>query len=172
MDIYPNGKNSDDPGMKREETRRENARLLAREAGSLTAFAKTTDMSDSQVNQLIGKNPVKNIGNIVAARIEQAYGKPGGWLDQDHSRENSIPNIADEVDITTSEDISREWPFTVSLQEILEIGPEEKASLDKYISYTVKEWQLSKTEGNAKKESAIDKHTDNMLRVKSKKHVG
>jgi len=55
------------------------------------------------------------------------------------------------AETATSENASPEWPFSMSLQEILEIGPDEKASLDKYISYTVKEWRLSQIEGNAKK---------------------
>lgn len=42
-------------------------------------------MSDSQMGQLIGKTPVRNIGPRVARRMEEACGKPEGWLDVEHS---------------------------------------------------------------------------------------
>jgi len=67
--------------MKREDIRRENARKLAADAGGLTEFARKTGMENSQVSQLIGKNPTKNIGNIVAARIENAFDLVEGSLD-------------------------------------------------------------------------------------------
>jgi phage repressor protein C with HTH and peptisase S24 domain len=38
-------------------------------------------MENSQVSQIIGKNPTKNIGNIVASRIEQAFDLAEGALD-------------------------------------------------------------------------------------------
>jgi len=157
--------------MTREETRRQNARLLAKEAGSLTAFGKALDMSDSQVNQIIGKNPVKNIGNKIAERIELAFRKPAGWLDRDRAVvATSIPmGISNEP---TSDTASSNWPFTMSLQDILQLPPEELAPLDRYVSYTVMEWRHKQTHGTLKKESAIDKHTDGFLQVDNKKNVG
>lgn len=70
--------------MSREEIRRENARELARQIGGLTEFGRTVGMEPSQVSQLIGKNPVKNIGNSIARRIEVHFAKPEGWLDTHH----------------------------------------------------------------------------------------
>lgn len=66
------------------EIRRENARLLAAEVGQPADLARRLGMSDSQMGQLIGRNPVRNIGPRVARRIEEVCGKPEGWLDVEH----------------------------------------------------------------------------------------
>ncbi|NOV24183.1 hypothetical protein E5S69_11735 [Cupriavidus necator] len=66
------------------EIRRENARLLANEVGQPADLARRLGMSDSQMGQLIGRNPVRNIGPRVARRIEEVCGKPEGWLDVEH----------------------------------------------------------------------------------------
>lgn len=70
--------------MTREDIRRENARVLAEQIGGLAAFARATEMTNSQVSQLIGKRPIKNIGPAIAPRIEDAFGKERGWLDVRH----------------------------------------------------------------------------------------
>ncbi len=70
--------------MTREEIRRENARNLADLAGGQVEFGRALEMVPSQVSQLIGKTPIKNIGNSIAKRIEQAFEKPPGWLDVRH----------------------------------------------------------------------------------------
>lgn len=70
--------------MTREEVRRENARELARSVGGQTEFGRLLGMEGSQVSQLIGKTPKKNIGNSIAQRIERAFDKPEGWLDAVH----------------------------------------------------------------------------------------
>lgn len=67
-----------------EDVRRENARLLAREAGGQSRFASRMDMSRQQANHLIGKTPVKNIGSELARKIESAFGRPIGWMDEHH----------------------------------------------------------------------------------------
>lgn len=64
-----------------EDIRRENARVLAKKAGGPARFAEKTGMSDSQVSQIIGKNPTKNIGGNVARKIEDAFSLPKGWMD-------------------------------------------------------------------------------------------
>lgn len=71
--------------MTREEIRRENARNLADQAGGQVEFGRALNMVPSQVSQIIGKTPVKNIGNSIAKRIEQAFNKPDGWLDVQHN---------------------------------------------------------------------------------------
>jgi len=72
--------------MTREEIRRDNARQLARGVGGHAEFARFMSMEASQVSQLIGRNPVKNIGNSIARRIEQAFDLPTGYLDEEHSQ--------------------------------------------------------------------------------------
>lgn len=73
--------------MTREEIRRENARNLASLAGGQAEFGRAVEMVPSQVSQIIGKSPVKNIGNSIAKRIEQAFNKPEGWLDVLHGED-------------------------------------------------------------------------------------
>lgn len=70
--------------MTREEIRRENARKLASGKGGKAAFARLVEMEASQVSQLIGPKPSKNIGNSIARRIERAHHLPDGWLDVEH----------------------------------------------------------------------------------------
>lgn len=65
--------------------RRDNARKLAEEIGQAADLARMLGMSDSQMGQLIGKNPVRNIGPRIARRMEEVCGKPEGWLDVEHS---------------------------------------------------------------------------------------
>lgn len=76
--------------MTREEIRRENARNLADQAGGQVEFGRALNMVPSQVSQIIGKTPVKNIGNSIAKRIEQAFNKPDGWLDVQHSNPEQV----------------------------------------------------------------------------------
>ncbi|UQV43408.1 S24 family peptidase [Janthinobacterium lividum] len=82
--VYLFVKLEDHHAMTREEIRRENARSLADLAGGQVEFGRAVNMVPSQVSQLIGKSPVKNIGNSIAKRIEQAFNKPDGWLDVRH----------------------------------------------------------------------------------------
>lgn len=62
-------------------TRRENLRLLAQAVGGITSLANRLNKSQGQISHLIGLNPTKNIGDKLAAEIEQAFNKPPGWLD-------------------------------------------------------------------------------------------
>lgn len=67
------------------EIRLANARTLAEEAGNALRFGEKLEMSKSQVSQIIGRSPVRQIGDELAERIEQTFGRPADWLDQDHS---------------------------------------------------------------------------------------
>lgn len=69
--------------------RRDNARLLARECGGLAAFARRIDRADPYVSQVIGATPQRGIGHAMARHIEQAFGKPEGWLDAPH--DDTVP---------------------------------------------------------------------------------
>ena len=71
------------------EIRRLNARALARLSGSNAAFGRAIGKSPAQVNNWIGKNPIKNIGSDSARHIEQAYDKYHGWLDTLQSQTDS-----------------------------------------------------------------------------------
>ena len=66
--------------------RLENARAL-KGAGTTADFARKLEMEPQQANQIIGPNPKRGIGDDIARRIEDAYGKEIGWLDHDHTCE-------------------------------------------------------------------------------------
>lgn len=102
--------------MRSSDIRRQNARNLAEDIGGSAELARRISMSDSQVSQLIGENPVKNIGQIIARRIEEAFNKPEGWLDIPHDyvapasdahavREKSVDYGAEDSSLVSSQDI-------------------------------------------------------------------
>lgn len=80
-----------------DEIRRDNLRLLETECGSPTAAAKMLDMSLAQYANLrdgardsqTGKK--RGMRKDTARRIEEAAGKPRGWLDIDHERNSPSP---------------------------------------------------------------------------------
>lgn len=82
--IYLLDKKMDDVRMKREEIRRQNARALASRVGGPAEFARKVGMEGAQVTHIIGDKPIRNIGNTVAPRIEDAFELPRGWLDVEH----------------------------------------------------------------------------------------
>src|SRR6185312_8382095 len=71
--------------MNVKEIRRRNLRVLARLVGGVTQLAERLGKSQSQISHLIGTNPVKNIGDKLAAEIERVFEKPNGWLDHEHA---------------------------------------------------------------------------------------
>lgn len=58
-----------------------------------TEFAEKIQMSYNLLSQYIGKNPTKNIGDETAEKIEQAFNKPKGFLDQ--SQDNLSKSLPD-----------------------------------------------------------------------------
>jgi phage repressor protein C with HTH and peptisase S24 domain len=102
--VYPNDKIADHKKMTREETRRENARKLADRCNSKAEFARMVQMEPSQVSQLIGPKPSKNIGNSIARRIEQAFQLPESWLDVEHVDKPRIDQVPPEADGTAIDD--------------------------------------------------------------------
>lgn len=83
------------------EIRRRRARELAEREGGLTRFADRLGRSESQVSQIIGTNPVRNIGSRLARDIESAFKKPSGWLD-------SLPNRVAEEPVTYTADLPKD----------------------------------------------------------------
>jgi|APCry1669188910_1035180.scaffolds.fasta_scaffold01553_11 hypothetical protein len=79
------------------EIRRKNARYLSTTVGGINAFSEKTGKSQSQISSLIGKSPIKNIGNKIACEIEKAFHKPKGWLDNVH------PELYGEIDDNNEE---------------------------------------------------------------------
>lgn len=62
-----------------------NARQLMQDAGSQVAMRQIVNRSQSQISQIIGRNPSKAIGNSMARWLEQCFNKEYGWLDHAHS---------------------------------------------------------------------------------------
>lgn len=75
------------------EARYINTRRLIAKYGGVSAFAEKIGKSQSQASQIAGENPIKGIGNKIAAEIEAAYGLCHGWLDRDHSQEYGFDHI-------------------------------------------------------------------------------
>lgn len=61
------------------ETRRNNLRLLLREAGGMDRIAKKIQMSKTELNQLSDLNSHCHIGSWLARDIEQKLGLEVGW---------------------------------------------------------------------------------------------
>ncbi len=64
-----------------------NTRILVDQVGGISNFANKINKGQSQTSQFAGSTPIKGIGNKVAREIEEAFGKPHGWLDVIHQEE-------------------------------------------------------------------------------------
>ncbi|MDM9639328.1 hypothetical protein [Acinetobacter nosocomialis] len=67
-----------------------NTRILVEEVGGVSNFAEKINKGQSQTSQFAGTTPIKGIGNKVAREIEEAFGKPHGWLDVLHEEDSSL----------------------------------------------------------------------------------
>jgi hypothetical protein len=83
------------------EIRRQNLQVLLAETDGPTALARQVGMSPSQVSNLIAGARDSRTGNQrgmhakTARRLEEACGRPRGWLDQDHT--GTPPQLAQPV---------------------------------------------------------------------------
>lgn len=59
----------------------------------MTAAAAKLGKSQGQVSHFGGKNPIKIIGDDIAAQIEAAWNLPAGWLDVNHSEPAGGPEV-------------------------------------------------------------------------------
>lgn len=72
------------------EVRYQNFRALIEEKGEdgkpigISGAAGRLGKAQAQVSHFGGERPIKNIGPKVARQIEEAFGKPRGWLDASH----------------------------------------------------------------------------------------
>lgn len=73
--------------------RRENVRALAKSVGGISKLALMLGKSQSQLSHVIGRSPIKNIGDKLAAYVEVTFGKPAGWLDKEHYEIENIPTV-------------------------------------------------------------------------------
>ncbi|WP_180089399.1 LexA family transcriptional regulator [Acinetobacter sp. YH12219] len=78
--------------------RYQNTRLLVDQVGGVSSFADKIGKGQSQTSQFAGTNPIKGIGNKVAREIEEAFGKPHGWLDlPQEGTQNIEKNVSDPI---------------------------------------------------------------------------
>jgi len=77
--------------------RYQNTRYLVDQIGGVSNFAEKIGKSQSQASQFAGTNPIKGIGNKVAREIEDAFGKPHGWLDILHNYSEETHNLYSNV---------------------------------------------------------------------------
>lgn len=78
-----------------------NTRLLVDQVGGVSSFAEKIGKGQSQTSQFAGTNPIKGIGNKVAREIEEAFGKPHGWLDIPQEGTQTIEkNVSDPFPIS------------------------------------------------------------------------
>jgi SOS-response transcriptional repressor LexA len=83
--VYLLGNWAENLRMNVREARYANTRTLIERCGGVTVFADKIGKSQSQASQIAGENPIKGIGNKIAAEIEAAFGLERGWLDRVHS---------------------------------------------------------------------------------------
>lgn len=67
--------------------RRMNAKLLAEQVGGVTVLAGMAGTSQSYLSQIIGPRPCREVGDSLARKLEQATGRPHGWMDVSHVTE-------------------------------------------------------------------------------------
>ena len=84
--------------MKRrhEQLRLDNLERLVAEAGSAVALARLAQTSDSYLSQIrnqltTAKGTPRGVGDGLAAKLEQAMGKPNGWMDESHRQGDEAP---------------------------------------------------------------------------------
>lgn len=65
------------------------AATLAKERGQQAKFAEHVGITRQLVNNYIGPNPTKRIGDDMARAIERAFQKPHGWLDERHDSDRT-----------------------------------------------------------------------------------
>jgi hypothetical protein len=122
-----------DSTMTNDEIRRENLRILVSETGGVAKLADRLGISGSQVSQWKNASPDSKTGkpramqDESARRLENACGKPRGWMDQQHSIDTAEPMVyplrnevlSPSTNIHRTEDsaqstiqkISAKWPF-------------------------------------------------------------
>lgn len=73
-----------------EQVRLSNLETLVAEAGSAASLARIARTSESYLSQIRNRLPTakgtpRSVGDELAAKLEEATGKPHGWMDEPHS---------------------------------------------------------------------------------------
>jgi len=73
-----------------EEIRLDNLRTLCAGFKSQRQFALHLGKNPNQVNQWFGKGTPHAISSVAAREIEETMNKPRGWMDNDHSKNETL----------------------------------------------------------------------------------
>lgn len=82
------------------EVRRNRLRKVAKDLGGPAKLAQKVEKSESQISQLIGKNPTRNVGRGLAREIETTLNLEKWWLDgraEGDAREELIAEMVREL---------------------------------------------------------------------------
>ncbi|ENX06299.1 hypothetical protein [Acinetobacter courvalinii] len=82
-----------------------NTRILVDQVGGVSNFANKINKGQSQTSQFAGTTPIKGIGNKVAREIENAFGKPHGWLDVLHQEKSELQVVNSSFSAEGNEDL-------------------------------------------------------------------
>jgi hypothetical protein len=108
--IYHAAKSREDQGVTIEEIRLANLQALVKEAGGPARAAERLDMEPSQLSQIAGRNPTRNIGSDLARKMEAKWGKPRGWLDIAQNAQ-LIQEPAGDYNVSPGPDLARAIPL-------------------------------------------------------------
>lgn len=93
--MYQLAKAADNYAVDLAEVRRENLRAISVKLGGAAKLAKATDRDESQISQLIGRNPTRNIGPELARRLEADLGLKPGELDRIEGHSEAVDMALD-----------------------------------------------------------------------------
>ncbi|EPZ8124484.1 MULTISPECIES: S24 family peptidase [Yersinia] len=82
--------------METKDFRRNNLRALMgsfiQEGKTKAQFADAIGLPASQLSQLVSNNATRNVGDIIARRVESNLGLTKGWMDVPHDHSQQIPS--------------------------------------------------------------------------------
>lgn len=111
MNIYQIANTWEHLGMETKDFRRNNLRTLmdsyVREGKTKAQFADAIGLPASQLSQLISVNATRNVGDIIARRVEANLGLLRGWLDVPHS------DVSFDLDNDSGKETNKDNPFNL-----------------------------------------------------------
>lgn len=140
LHIYHIAKGCENQGMENKEIRKANLEALyeerQKETGMTKAdFAGLIDTSPAALSQLMGPNPIRNIGDKLARKIENALGLSFGWLDVLHAEENNANVSFRGLNETKGSYPVISWVSAGQWMEAVE--PYHRRSIDRWYDTTV-----------------------------------
>jgi SOS-response transcriptional repressor LexA len=101
--------------MDAKEIRLRNLRELIREAGGQRKLAALARVNPAYLSQILSARTRRQMGDVVARRLEQGTGKPHGWMDTLHpgpraaSRPYRVPERAAAAGVREVDDVSAQY---------------------------------------------------------------